>query len=30
MFNPTGQETPVPPSPQYPYGFFDGARYCWR
>src|SRR4051794_20631560 len=24
---PTGQETPVPPSPQYPPGFFD--RYCW-
>ena len=24
---PTGHETPVPPSPQYPNGFF--ARYCW-
>ncbi len=24
---PTGQVTPVPPSPQYPFGFFD--RYCW-
>ena len=24
---PTGQLTPVPPSPQYPPGFF--ARYCW-
>src|SRR3954453_7745440 len=24
---PTGQETPVPPIPQYPPGFFD--RYCW-
>lgn len=24
---PTGHETPVPPSPQYPFGFF--ARYCW-
>jgi hypothetical protein len=23
-----GHETPVPPSPQYPPGFF--ARYCWR
>ncbi|CAN5246993.1 hypothetical protein BH09MYX1_BH09MYX1_51300 [soil metagenome] len=22
-----GQLTPVPPSPQYPAGFF--ARYCW-
>ncbi len=25
--SPVGQETPVPPSPQYPFGFF--ARYCW-
>ena len=24
---PTGQLTPVPPSPQYPFGFL--ARYCW-
>jgi hypothetical protein len=24
---PTGQLTPVPPSPQYPPGFL--ARYCW-
>ena len=24
---PTGHATPVPPSPQYPFGFF--ARYCW-
>jgi len=24
---PIGQETPVPPSPQYPCGFL--ARYCW-
>jgi hypothetical protein len=24
---PTGQLTPVPPSPQYPIGFLD--RYCW-
>ena len=24
---PIGQDTPVPPSPQYPFGFF--ARYCW-
>ena len=24
---PPGQVTPVPPSPQYPSGFFD--RYCW-
>ena len=23
----SGQLTPVPPRPQYPYGFF--ARYCW-
>jgi hypothetical protein len=25
--SPTGQVTPVPPSPQYPFGFF--CRYCW-
>ncbi len=25
--NPIGQLTPVPPMPQYPFGFF--ARYCW-
>ena len=24
---PIGQETPVPASPQYPFGFF--CRYCW-
>ncbi len=24
---PTGHETPVPPMPQYPFGF--AARYCW-
>jgi hypothetical protein len=24
---PMGQETPVPPRPQYPLGFFD--RNCW-
>lgn len=24
---PTGQETPVPPRPQYPLGFL--WRYCW-
>jgi hypothetical protein len=26
-FTPTGQVTPVPPSPQYPSGFL--WRYCW-
>jgi hypothetical protein len=26
-FKPTGQLTPVPPSPQYPHGFL--CRYCW-
>ena len=25
--SPIGHVTPVPPSPQYPFGFF--ARYCW-
>ena len=27
LVRPTGQLTPVPPTPQYPPGFF--ARYCW-
>src|SRR5580658_669701 len=27
LATPIGQETPVPPRPQYPLGFF--ARYCW-
>ena len=26
---PTGQETPVPPRPQYPFGFLLLERYCW-
>ena len=27
VVSPTGQATPVPPSPQYPFGTL--ARYCW-
>ena len=26
---PIGQLTPVPPKPQYPFGFLLSERYCW-